>query len=117
MSGEISNVFIGILSFIGTLIGTLGGILAANKLSNYRIGELEKKVEKHNNLIEQMAKTERDIKTLYRLVDEQKDSNTDIRKEVKDEISDLREEVQEVRNDVSEINVAIGEIKTKISSY
>ena len=35
------------------LIGTFGGILAGNKLTTYRISELEKKVDKHN-LVERM---------------------------------------------------------------
>ena len=46
------TIIIGLLSLLGTLIGTLGGILAASKLSNYRIEQLEKKVEKHNTVIE-----------------------------------------------------------------
>lgn len=54
-----NELIIGGLSFLGTVIGTLGGILAANKLTNYRIGELEKKVDKHNNLIERMYELER----------------------------------------------------------
>lgn len=51
-------VIVGLLSFIGTVIGTIGGILAANKLSNYRIEQLEKKVEKHNNMIERVYRLE-----------------------------------------------------------
>ena len=39
------------LSLVGTLIGSLGGILASNRLTNYRIEHLEKKVQAHNNLI------------------------------------------------------------------
>ena len=42
------------LALIGTLIGSLSGILAANKLTNYRIQELEKKVDKHNTVIERV---------------------------------------------------------------
>lgn len=53
-----NELIIGGLSFLGTVIGTGGGILAANKLTNYRIGELEKKVDKHNNLIERMYNLE-----------------------------------------------------------
>lgn len=45
-------VLVGILALIGTLTGTFGGILVANKLTNYRIEQLEKKVDKHNSLIE-----------------------------------------------------------------
>ena len=44
--------FIALMSFGGTLLGTLGGILAANKLTAFRIGKLEETVKKHNNLIE-----------------------------------------------------------------
>lgn len=53
-----NEVLIGILSLVGTLIGTLGGILASNKLTAYKIDELQKKVEKHNNLIDRMYKVE-----------------------------------------------------------
>lgn len=47
-------VIVATLSLIGTLVGSLGGILAANKLTNYRIEQLEKKVEKHNNVVERV---------------------------------------------------------------
>ena len=46
------------ISLIGTLGGSLGGILVANKLTNYRVEQLEKKVEKHNNVIERVYKLE-----------------------------------------------------------
>ena len=45
---------IAMLSFVGTIIGSLAGICATSKLSNYRIEQLEKKVDKHNNLIERV---------------------------------------------------------------
>ena len=45
-------VIVGLLSLVGTLAGTFGGILVANKLTNYRIAQLEKKVDKHNSLVE-----------------------------------------------------------------
>ncbi len=52
------NVIVAVLSLIGTLGGTLGGILATSRLSNYRIEQLEKKVEKHNSLIERTFRLE-----------------------------------------------------------
>lgn len=52
------NVLIAILSLCGTLLGSLCGILAANKLSNYRIEQLEKKVQAHNNLVERTYRLE-----------------------------------------------------------
>ena len=53
------TVLISLLSLVGTLLGSLGGILTANKLTNYRIQELEKKVEKHNNVIERVYQLEK----------------------------------------------------------
>lgn len=52
------NIMISLLSLIGTLGGTFGGILVANKLTNYRIEQLEKKVEKHNSVVERTFKLE-----------------------------------------------------------
>ena len=53
-------IIVGILSLIGTLIGSLSGILAANKLVVYRIEQLEKKVEKHNSVLERVYVLEKD---------------------------------------------------------
>lgn len=52
------EVLVGVLSLAGTLIGSLAGILAANRLTNYRIEQLEKKVDAHNTLIDRMYKVE-----------------------------------------------------------
>jgi hypothetical protein len=49
---------------IGTLVGTFGGIITGTKLMNYRIQQLEKKVEKHNNVVERMYKAEGRIEEL-----------------------------------------------------
>ena len=47
-----SNIIVALFSLAGTLIGTFGGIITANKLTNFRIEQLEKKVEKHNTIVE-----------------------------------------------------------------
>lgn len=52
-------IIVAILALIGTLGGTFGGILTANKLTNYRIEQLEKKVEKHNQVIDRVYKLEK----------------------------------------------------------
>ena len=54
-------VVVSIISLCGTLLGTFGGIIASTKLMTYRIEQLEKKVEKHNTLVERMYKVEEDI--------------------------------------------------------
>lgn len=52
------TIIIALLSLIGTLGGTFGGILATSKLTNYRIEQLEKKVDKHNSIVERTFKLE-----------------------------------------------------------
>ena len=54
------TIIVAILSLAGTLIGSLFGILASNKLVVYRIEQLEKKVEKHNNVLERVYILETD---------------------------------------------------------
>ena len=53
------TIVVALISFAGTLIGTFGGIITANKLTNYRISQLEKKVEKHNSVIERVYQLEK----------------------------------------------------------
>ena len=53
------STLVSILSLFGTLIGSLCGILTANKLTLYRIQQLEKKVEKHNSVIDRVYNLEK----------------------------------------------------------
>ena len=53
-----SEIVVAILSLCGTLAGTFGGIMTSNRLTGYRIEQLEKKVEKHNDLITRTFKLE-----------------------------------------------------------
>lgn len=53
-----TEMIIALISLIGTLGGSLGGILVSSKMTNYRIAQLEKKQEKYNNLIERTFKLE-----------------------------------------------------------
>jgi uncharacterized protein YdgA (DUF945 family) len=57
-------VIVALLALAGTLGGSWLGVRQANKLVNYRIDQLEKKVDKHNNLCERMIRVENDIKAI-----------------------------------------------------
>lgn len=70
-------VTVALISLIGTLGGTFGGIITSSRLTNYRIEQLEKKVEKHNNAVERIYKLEQDsareserLKNACRRIDE-----------------------------------------------
>ena len=53
-----------IISLVSTSIGTFAGILASNKLTNYRIEQLEKKVDKHNSVIDRTYRLEQEVAIL-----------------------------------------------------
>lgn len=69
-----SEIIVAILSLVGTLIGSTSGILMAAKLTNYRIQQLEKKVDKHNNFATRIPLIEREIEILDEEVQELKRS-------------------------------------------
>lgn len=66
-----SEIVVALLGLLGTLAGSFLGVVAASKLTQYRLQQLEEKVAKHNNLIErtyvlegQVAECQHDIKDL-----------------------------------------------------
>ena len=52
------NIIIAALGFIGALAGTYFSNRKAQALMAYRLEELEKKVDKHNNLVERTYRLE-----------------------------------------------------------
>lgn len=56
--GGMNEIWVALIAFAGTAIGTAGGIITSSKLTNYRLQQLEKKVDKHNSLVERMYKIE-----------------------------------------------------------
>ena len=59
-----SDVIIALISLVGTLGGSLGGILVSSKLTAYRIEQLEKRVNEHNNFALRMPVVEEQISNL-----------------------------------------------------
>lgn len=62
----LDTIIVGILSLIGTCIGSWGGL----KLMSYRIEQLEKKVDKHNNFAARMPVVEEQIKVINHRIDD-----------------------------------------------
>ena len=70
-----NGVLVALLGFAGTLLGSLLGVVAAQKLTQYRLAQLEEKVSKHNSIVErtyilegQMTECIHDIKDLKTIV-------------------------------------------------
>ena len=62
------------MSLIGTLAGTFGGILVSNRLTVYRIEQLEKRVAAHNQLVERTYKLEGQMTAVQQDIQELKGS-------------------------------------------
>ncbi len=60
------TVIIALISFVGTLLGTFAGIITSSKLTNYRIEQLEKKVESLGLLTYKIPVIEEQIKILQK---------------------------------------------------
>jgi hypothetical protein len=65
-----NTIVVALLSCAGTLIGSLAGIMATAKMTAFRLEQLEKKVEKHNNLVERMVAVEQSAKSAHLRIDE-----------------------------------------------
>lgn len=68
---DYTSLAVAAMSLVGTLAGTFGGILVSNRLTAYRIEQLEKKVAEHNSVVErtyklegQMTEVQHDIRDL-----------------------------------------------------
>lgn len=65
-----TNVIVALLSLVGTLGGSLGGILVSSKLTNYRLQQLENRVAEHNHFALRLPVVEEQIKVInHRLED------------------------------------------------
>lgn len=47
-------IIVAIIGCLGSVLGSLLGIIATSKLTQYRLAQLESKVDKHNNVIERV---------------------------------------------------------------
>lgn len=71
------ELIIAVLSCVGTVIGSLSGVLVSNKLTTYRIEQLEKKLDKFTDsqdtfnvdLLERVIKTKASTKSAHKRLD------------------------------------------------
>ena len=68
-----TEIMVALIGLAGSAIGAFAGVLTSARLTNYRIEQLEKKVEKHNNLVERMALVEASTKSAHHRLDEMRE--------------------------------------------
>lgn len=71
-----------LIPLLGTIIGSIAGIMTATRMTTYRIEQLEKKVDKHNDVIERVAIIENDESAQWKRIDELKQDVEALKKEV-----------------------------------
>ena len=57
-----SEIIVALVAFAGTLAGTFGGIITSSKMTNYRLQQLETRVNEHNQYAKRMPVVEEQIK-------------------------------------------------------
>lgn len=70
--GELMNseILVALLALLGTVLGTFGGIYTSARLTTYRIEQLEKKVDRHNNFAARIPIIEEQIKVANHRIDD-----------------------------------------------
>lgn len=64
------TIVVAVLSLLGTLAGSWAGVRQSNKLVEFRLLQLEEKVDRHNHLVERMVAVEQSAKSAHRRLDE-----------------------------------------------
>ncbi|MBS6475451.1 MAG: hypothetical protein KH354_05660 [Clostridiales bacterium] len=65
-----TEIWTALIAFLGTALGTFGGILTSNKLVNYRLKQLEDEVRQHNNFARRMPVVEEQIKVINHRIED-----------------------------------------------
>lgn len=65
-----TEIIIALVSMVGTIIGSFGGIVTSTKLTSFRLEKLEQKVDRHNNFAQRMPVVEEKIKVLNHRVED-----------------------------------------------
>lgn len=78
-----TEVIVAVVSLLGTLLGSLAGIVASSHLTTYRIEQLEKKVDKHNSVVERVALLEKDNEQQWKKLEEITEALKEISADIK----------------------------------
>ncbi len=66
------EIIVSLITLCGSALGTFAGIAVNSKLTNYRIEQLERKVDKHNSVIERTFKLEEHVSAIDYMIKEGK---------------------------------------------
>lgn len=64
------GIVVALIGLGGSALGSLVGVLASSRLTQYRLEQLERKVDRHNNVIERMFVLEERQKVANHRIDD-----------------------------------------------
>ncbi len=85
-------IIVALIGLAGSCIGSVIGIVASSRLTQYRIEQLEKKVDKHNNIIERTFQLEKEVELMGARLEGAEKLLTEKVKVVNHRIEDLEKE-------------------------
>lgn len=92
-----------VFAILASLAGSFLAVLAGQKLTDFRLRQLEEKVDKHNNVVERMALAEKDIKVANHRIEDLEDKA--------EEHGELSERVTIVERDVKTAFTRIDDLR------
>ena len=66
------SIIVSLIGALPTIIVAIVSIISNNQIVKVKIEELEKKVDKHNQIVERTYKLESDVKTAFNKLDEER---------------------------------------------
>ena len=78
---DYATILVAVISLVGTLVGSFLANSKNSALIAYRLEELEKRVQKHNNIVERLAIVERDLKTAHKRLDEEREEIKELKED------------------------------------
>ena len=67
---NLDTIIVAAISLLGTLAGSYFANSKTNALLSYRLEQLERKVEKHNSVVERTFQLENNVQTAFSRIDE-----------------------------------------------
>ena len=109
-----SEILIALLSSAGTCLDSITAVITPNKLVNYRINELEKKVDKHNQVLDRVAVNEADMEALRQSIKEYKEKEEQDKAELKENISGIQNDIVELKDNVTHVNEKVIKVEGRV---
>lgn len=69
-----SEIIVALIALFGSAIGTFGGIVTSGKLTNYRIGQLEQKVDEHTMFVRRIPVIEEKVSVMNHRISDLEES-------------------------------------------